>query len=404
MRNNIILFLSMLCFTLTTVATEPRSENKTYEIVKQALNKSVEHSIRMYSSIKHDSALFPRSANSAGLITSKSSWWCSGFFPGTLWYLYEYTHNEKLLNAAKDMTARLSGEIYNNKDHDIGFKINSSFGNGYRLINSECYREKIIQAAETLKTRFNKTVGCTRSWNRTDWGFCVIIDNMMNMELFTTASRLSGDYSYLNMAKSHADVTMQNHFRKDFSCYHVVGYDSITGKAQQKVTYQGYSNSSAWSRGQAWALYGYTMMYSETDDIRYLKQAVEIGNFIMNHPRLPEDKVPYWDFDDPNIPDTYRDASSAAIMASAFLELSTKVNDAELSDKFFKIAELQLNSLSSPIYFAEIGTNSNFILKHSVGFFKKNSEVDMPLSYADYYYVEAMIRYLRIIDNEKKEL
>ncbi|MDF0565878.1 glucuronyl hydrolase [Bacteroides ovatus] len=398
MKSKLSLFL-MLCIAIV-VGANPHYDKKTYRMVKSALNKSVEHSMRMYESVKNNKNLFPRTADEKGFVTSKASWWCSGFFPGTLWYLYEYSHDKKLREAAEDMTERLNGEVYNKKDHDIGFKINCSFGNSYRLTHNETYKKQIIRAAQSLATRFNKTVGCTRSWDRRDWGFCVIIDNMMNMELLNVASIYSGDPSFMEMSKSHADVTMANHFRPDFSCYHVVGYDEATGKAQQKVTHQGYADNSDWARGQAWALYGYTMMYRQTGDIRYLNHAVNIGRFIQSHPNMPADKVPYWDFDDPKIPHTYRDASSAAIMASAYLELSTMVKDRKLAKDFFQLAELQLKSLSSPEYFAQTGTNHNFILMHSTGNLNKGYEVDAPLSYADYYYVEAMIRYTRLIEGE----
>lgn len=398
MKRTVSLFI-ILWITLCIVNAGNSYDKRTYQIVKKALDVSIEHSKLMYNSVKEKKNPFPKSSDEKGLVTSNSSWWCSGFFPGTLWYLYEYSNDTTLLKAAEDMTCRLENEIYNDRDHDIGFKINCSFGNGYRLTHNEKYRENLIQAAKTLSTRYDKIVGCTRSWNRRDWGFCVIIDNMMNMELLTVASALSGNRYYYDIAKNHSDVTMKNHFRPDFSSYHVLGYDSLTGKAKIKITHQGYSDESAWSRGQAWALYGYTMMYRQTGDKRYLDNAIGIGKYIMNHPRLPKDKIPYWDFDDPEIPNTYRDASAGAIMASAYLELSTFVDDEKLSESFLRLAEHQLRSLSSSKYLAKVKSNSNFILKHSVGFLKKKSEVDSPLSYADYYYVEAMVRYAKMYNN-----
>lgn len=388
----------MLWITLG-IGANPKLDNNTYRTVKKALNTSIEHSMLMYENVKNKANPFPKTTNKNGLVTSRASWWCSGFFPGTLWYLYEFSGNENVLHAAEDMTNRLSDEIFNTRDHDIGFKINCSFGNGYRLTHNEKYREGIIQAAKSLSTRFDKTVGCTRSWDRRDWGFCVIIDNMMNMELLTVASALSGERSFYEMAKSHTSKTMKNHFRPDYSSYHVIGYDSITGEAKVKITYQGYADNSSWSRGQAWGLYGYTMMYRQTGDINYLNHAIGIGKYIMNHPNMPKDKIPYWDFNDPKIPNTYRDASAAAVMASAYLELSTFVKDEKLSEDFLRLAEHQLRSLSSSRYFAKLRTNGNFILKHSTGFLKKGSEVDAPLSYADYYYVEAMVRYIKMYNN-----
>ena len=254
----------------------------------------------------------------------------------------------------------------------------------------------VLTAAGNLATRFSPVVGCTRSWdNRPQWGFTVIIDNMMNLELLGVATQLGGDDRYMEIACSHANTTMKNHFRPDYSTYHVVGYDEQTGEARVHVTHQGYADHSAWSRGQAWALYGYTMMYRLTGDKRYLDQAVNIGKFLMNHPRLPKDKIPYWDYDTPAIPNALRDASAGALMASAYIELSQMV-EGDLAEQFLRLAEEQLHSLCSPAYLAKAGKNGNFLLMHSTGNHNRNSEMDVPLSYADYYFVEAMLRYQRL--------
>ena len=273
--------------------------------------------------------------------------------------------------------------------------INCSFGNKYRLLGDTSCMDIVTTTGRSLSTRYRSAVGCTRSWSHPGtlhWQFPVIIDNMMNLELLCRATEFSGDKCFYDMAISHADKTMENHFRPDYSCYHVVNYDTISGNALQKCTWQGYSDESVWSRGQSWALYGYTMMYRETKQPRYLEQAKHIAGFLLNHPKMPQDKIPYWDFDDPKVPDALRDASAAAIMASALLELSGYV-DKVTGQGYITVAETQLRTLASDEYLAKPGENCNFILKHSVGFLPQNSEVDVPLTYADYYFVEALMRY-----------
>jgi hypothetical protein len=215
---------------------------------------------------------------------------------------------------------------------------------------------------------------------------------MMNLEFLMWAANVSGDAKFKDICVTHSNTTIKNHFRPDYSSFHVVSYDTITGLPEKKNTHQGYSDESAWGRGQAWGLYGYTVMYRETKIQSYLNQAIHIANFVINHPNMPDDKIPYWDFNDPDIPNTLRDASAGAIIASALVELSGYV-DGELSKEYLKVAERQVRTLSSPEYFAELGTNGNFILKHSVGHLKGNSEVDVPLTYADYYYIEALLRF-----------
>jgi hypothetical protein len=274
----------------------------------------------------------------------------------------------------------------------------------YHIGGDECPKKSwkvcqnwLLQGAESLSTRFRSATGLIRSWdwNKKVWNYPVIIDNMMNLELLEWASKHSDSTKYANIARSHADKTMEHHFRPDYSTWHVVSYDPATGLPEKKQTRQGYADESTWSRGQAWALYGYVMMYRESNDIRYLKQAENIAGFILNHPNLPKDKIPYWDFNAPDIPHAKKDASAGAIMASAFIELS-QMTKGRKSKGYLSVAITQLLTLSSPEYLAEPGTNANFILKHSVGSLPENSEVDVPLTYADYYFLEALIRYKKI--------
>jgi len=240
-------------------------------------------------------------------------------------------------------------------------------------------------------------VGCIKSWDSRDGDFIVIIDNMMNLELLFWAFKESGDSTFLDIALTHANTTIENHFREDNSSYHVINYDPETGEVKEKKTAQGHADDSAWARGQAWGLYGYTVMYRETKDQKYLDQAVKIADFMLNHPNLPEDKVPYWDFNAPNIPGALRDASAGAVTAAALLELQGYVEQ-EKSVRYMSDAETMLKTLLTDEYFATDKTNGGFLLKHSVGHIPENSEVDVPLTYADYYVVEAMKRYKEILD------
>lgn len=366
------------------------------QVVNESLNFAKQQSLLMAQSLENQPTRLPQTIDQDGkLVTCNSSWWVSGFFPGVLWYLYENTQDETVKKWAANYTLRVEDQKFTTDNHDVGFMIFCSFGNAYRLTHKKVYKEVIHTASSSLITRFNPTVGCIRSWDEAPWSkqweFPVIIDNMMNLEMLMWAGKQFNDTTYINIAETHAHTTMKNHFRDDYSSYHVVSYDTITGQVEKKSTAQGYSDASAWARGQGWALYGYTMMYRESKDKSYLDQATGIADFIINHPNLPDNKIPYWDFNAPNIPDALRDASAGAIICSALIELSQYVTS-EKAEKYLSVAEKQLRALSSPEYMAELGENGNFILKHSVGHMPNKTEIDVPLTYADYYFVEALMR------------
>jgi unsaturated chondroitin disaccharide hydrolase len=331
-------------------------------------------------------------ANGDRLETSNTEWWTSGFYPGTLFQLYEFSRDTALLNEARRRLALLEKEQYNKGTHDLGFMMYCSFGNGLRLLDSPRYKDILLTSARSLSTRFHPAVGCIKSWDSKPWHYPVIIDNMMNLELLFWATRFSGDSSFYKIAVTHANTTMRNHYRPDYSSFHVVDYDSVTGEIIAKKTAQGYADTSAWSRGQAWGLYGYTMVYRSTHDPKYLEQARHIAKFLLSNPHLPADKIPYWDFNAPNIPNALRDASAACIMASALIELSHYVQGEEARG-YVDVAEMILVTLSDNNYKATVGSNGGFLLRHSVGHFPAHTEVDVPLTYADYYFVEAMMRY-----------
>jgi unsaturated chondroitin disaccharide hydrolase len=334
----------------------------------------------------------PRTFEGGKLKTVGPRDWTGGFFPGSLWYLYEYTDEPKWKSAAQDYTARLESIKNFGGSHDLGFMLNCSFGNGYRLTRDPHYRDVLLQGARTLATRFKPEVGMIRSWDHGAWKYPVIIDNMMNLELLTWAARESGEPRVRDLAVQHAKNTLKHHFRPDASTWHVVDFNPTNGVVLRKQTHQGAADESAWARGQAWGLYGYTMMSRETRQPEYLAQAEKVARFLMNHPRMPADKVPYWDYDAPGIPNVPRDASAAAIMASALVELSELVGP-EFGRQCLEFARQQMLSLSSPAYLAEPGGNGGFLILHCVGHLPKNSEVDVPLNYADYYFLEALLRY-----------
>ena len=344
---------------------------------------------------KPGNAVYPRSIRPDGTFwESNYKWWCSGFYPGTLWYVYEYTGNETFKELALKYQSGLEPLRYRTDDHDVGFQLMCSYGNCLRLTGDQECVPVLIDGANSLSTRFDQEVGCTRSWSFGKWSFPVIIDNMMNMELLLKATELGGDDSLKNIAIAHAHTTMKNHFRDDNSCFHLVDYDPETGAVVGKQTVQGYADNSAWARGQAWAIYAYPMIYRFTKDQEMLDHAVAIAEYLL--PRVPDDGIPYWDYDAPDIPDDVRDASSAAIMACGLIELSTYV-DAEKSAHYLAMAEKSLRTLASDEYLAAEGENYGFLLKHSTGNKNRDQEVDVPLTYADYYFLEALMRWQKLV-------
>jgi len=331
--------------------------------------------------------------------------WTSGFFSGSTWYLYELTGDDKWKEFGRKLTESLDTVQYLTWHHDVGFMIGCSYGNGYRLTGKEDYEKVIVQAAKSLSTRFRPVAGIIQSWNvdrgwqsERGWECPVIIDNMMNLELLFKATELSGDSSFFKIAVSHADQTLKNQFRKDNSTWHVLDYSLEDGSIRNKHTAQGYAHESTWARGQSWAIYGFASAYRETGNPEYLEQAQKAYAFVENHPNLPEDKIPYWDYNAPNIPNEPRDASSAAIMASALYEMSTFTKNNNYKKKADKIIE----SLASDKYRAKTGENGYFLLKHSVGSIPHNAEIDVPINYADYYFLEALKRKRDLEQNGEK--
>ena len=388
---------------ISLCACAPKDAHKDLD-VESELNYCNDQIQKTLNSIG-DTTMVPRN-----ILSGQSEWnlvpvrideWTVGFWPGILWYNYEFTESEKNLEAAIHYTEILepltSLPAY---DHDLGFQLFCSYGNGYRLTGDERYKQIILNAADTLATLFNPKVGTILSWPRevepNNWPHNTIMDNMINLEMLYWAAANGGDKELYVIATKHAETTMKHHFRDDGSNYHVTVYDTITGDFLKGVTHQGYSDETMWARGQAWAIYGFTMVYRETKDKKFLRFAEKVTDIYLK--RLPADYVPYWDFDAPNIPDEPKDASAASIVASALLELSELEDDPIKSHEYKESAVKMLTSLSSDEY--QSGeVNSAFLLR-SVGHKPNGSEVDASINYADYYYIEALIRLKKLMFKE----
>ena len=346
----------------------------------------------MLKRMEGDHARLPRTVDKGKFIAVNPRDWTSGFFPGSLWLIYEQTGDAAMRSAAEDYTKRVESIQYFTGHHDVGFMLGCSYGEGLRIVGDPSYPPVLVQGARSLATRYSSLTGVIRSWDAKNWKYPVIVDNMMNLELLWYAYRQTGETGFRDIATSHADKTLANHFRPDGSSFHLLDYDPETGAVTKRQTVQGAADDSAWARGQAWALSGFATMARLTGEKRYLEQARKVAAFVMNHPRLPADAVPYWDFDAPEIPDAPRDASAAAVIAVGLLELSELVS-AEDAGLYRAFAEKQLRSLASPAYRAALNENGNFLLMHSVGHKSVGTEVDVPLNYADYYFLKALSRY-----------
>ena len=417
MKKYLISFTAFFAFLCVFGENLPKGDEK--EFIKENMEFAAKQYRVMLDAQKGNKGI-PRTINGKGKTACVSIYdWTSGFFPGSLWYLSDFLGDKELEGAALDYTKRLTPAQKFTGNHDIGFIMYCSFGNANRFAPQEGYEDILKESARSLSTRFRSNAGVIQSWNSfRSWhgdkvyDFPVIIDNMMNLELLFHVSKVSGDNSFRDIAISHAEKTMKNQVRNDHSCFHIVYYDKKTGAPIKGETSQGYSDNSAWSRGQAWGIYGFTMVYRWTQDKRFLKTAQKMADFYLEHPNLPSDKVAWWDFNAfqkgyvpgvrsnaNHVVTNYRDASAAACVASALVELSTYSKGAK-SEKYLEGARQILHSLGSPAYRAKLGENANFIIKHCVGAIPHNNEIDVPLNYADYYFIEALHRYNKLLNNE----
>ena len=379
--------LLVLVVALGAITSKIEAKESMTSLAARVMSVAVEHCKNMDKALEPGRS--PRYYGDGKFVDKNIEWWCSGFYPGTMWYLYECTGDEPIRALAEKHTEQLESLQWYDKNHDIGFQIFCSFGNGYRLTGNKAYEKVVHNASATLITRYSPKVQSIRSWDSRKWKYAVIVDNMMNLEMLMWSANRQKKQELRSVAIAHANTTMRNHFREDFSSYHLLDYDPETGEVLRRQTVQGYADESRWARGQAWGLYGFTMMYRFTKDEAYLAQAKGIADMVLSY--LPKDGIPYWDFNAPDIPKAPRDASAGAIIASALIELSQYLP--EKSEEYLAVAERQLRTLSSKKYLAPAGTNGNFILRHSVGHLPGNSEVDVALTYADYYFIEALTRW-----------
>ncbi|MCS3529324.1 glycoside hydrolase family 88 protein [Chryseobacterium sp. JUb7] len=378
----------VFCFTINAQNNKQMSA-----LIKNEFQFAEKQYKYLMKAIPNDKMPQSYNASEKKVVTKDISWWCSGFYPGSLWMIYEQTKNKDIRKEAERALSIIESNKTFTRDHDLGFMMFCSFGNAYRITKKPEYKETILTSAESLSTRFYPGMQAILSWDKmADFKGPVIIDNMMNLEMLIWAAQNGGSKKLEDISVAHANTTMKNHFRPDYSSYHVIDYNKNTGEVLSKKTFQGYADSSAWARGQGWALYGYTMMYRFTKDEKYLNQAKNIAKFILSNPTLPEDKIPYWDFNDPKIPNVPRDASAAAIIASALLELGQYTKGSE-NKNYVETAEKMLISLSGEKYQPKLGENGGFLLMHSTGALPLHSEIDVPLIYADYYFLEALKRY-----------
>ena len=353
--------------------------------------KEINEQFKFFLKLFTENNKFPLSySESNGLLFCDLHHWACSFPTGSMWYLYELTGHDKWKNIAIKSTPKLENAKNRTNTHDLGFIIYCSYGNAYRITKKTEYKSVIIQASNTLIKRFNSNIGSLRSWDFGDWKFPVIIDNIMNLEMLLWASKVTGKSIYKHIAIKHADLTMKNHYRSNFSCFHVIDYDENNGQVIKKLTYQGLNDQSSWARGQAWGFYGYVMLYRETRIDRYLIFAERIASYILDN--LPNDMIPCWDFDVDNNNDQLKDASAGSIICSAFYELSEYVPNK--NKYYYNIAYMILKSLSSKQYRAEVGTNHGFLLLHSTGNKHENTQIDASISYADYYYLESLKRHI----------
>ena len=403
----LVLLLSLLlpCKSMLHAQTNG-SSNPAKQDMKKLIDENMRLAVSQYKLLAQNTPAnqMPQyyDAKQNKWVSSSTKWWCSGFYPGSLWLIYDYTKDKAIKNEGVKRLELLAPERHFTGNHDLGFMMYCSFGTAYRITGNPKYKLFIDTSAMSLATRYRPSIHSIQSWDSSKNFKCpVIIDNMMNLELLYWVSRQGGDQRFKDIAIAHANSTLANHFRPDFSSWHVLDYDLATGKIISKRTWQGAADESAWSRGQAWGLYGFTVMYRFSKDPRYLELANHIANFILTNPNMPEDLVPYWDYNAKDIPNTYRDASAAAVTASALLELA-QYSKPEEKQRYIAASEKMIRSLSSPAYRAAPGTNGGFLLLHSTGALPFNSEVDVPLTYADYYFLEALLRYKSWILEKKK--
>ena len=394
MKNIFYTIIALICFSACGINTNKQQEFDEQKMLDYTIEKTIKtlNFLSDKDSLPRNIYLDQRNWNLVGIHD-----WCSGFWPGILWYTYEELGDSEILASAQKYTEPLRGILdIPVESHDLGFMLYSSFGNGLSLTGNASYQKILLNAADSLATLYNPKVGTILSWpemrEKMNWPHNTIIDNLINLELLFWAAKNRGEQSLYDIAVKHAETCMNTLVRPDYSLYHVAVFDTIDGHFIKGVTHQGYADNSMWARGQSWGIYGYTMIYHETGDVRFLDLATKLTDKFLE--RLPEDGIPYWDFDDPKIPNAPKDASAACVAASGMLELSTFMNDEKLKSKYKDAAVKMLSILSTDEYLSK-DKNQAFLM-HSTGHHPTGSEIDASIIYADYYYIEALTRLKKI--------
>lgn len=395
----LFLLAAMICSSAAQPAADPSIDID--KVMRVASRK-----FARFDAAHPDHKVYPTDAKGADWTPVDPSDWVSGFYPGALWYLYEYAAAEKWPDAptwrkrAESWTAGLEKQQFNDKHHDTGFMIFDSYGNGHRITRNPAYPPVIVQTAKTLASRYRKETGMIRSWGKKDdmKDFTVIIDNMMNLELLVWASANGGGEELRNIAISHADRTRDLFFRPDGSTYHVVQLDPADGKVRRKRTQQGMADESVWSRGQTWAIYGFAYMHEATGDPKYLECALKASDYYLAH--LPDDRIPPSDFHSGLSGLEFKDSSAATIAAAAFLRIHQLVKSPELKDRYLGAAAATLKSLTAPPYFSEGDDKASLILYSARNYHKdpNHKVTNTSLIWSDYYLLQALLRYQRITD------
>jgi len=398
---NLVTVTIVATVACATASAVPADEAELAARLPSIFAKATDHYRALLEAMKaHEPDRFPKRFQDGRLVVIPPKDWCSGFFPGSLWYLYEYTKDPFWKEQAAAYTERLIEPLrHDASNHDVGFRTYCSAGNGLRLTGDKRYAEFLHDTSAALRTRYDDKLGLIRSWNSPKKGgghfgtkYVVIIDNMMNLELLEWDAKNGGDPKSDKIARSQADITDAHHYRPNGSAYHILDYDPVTCRVRAHFSGQGGNVEGTWARGHAWGIYGFTMMYRETRVKKYLERAMSAADYWLDEPNLPADGISWWDF---SFPGEERDVSASAVTASALLELQAFAPPSKAS-KYRAAAVKMLAAMASPDYFAKQGENGDFLLMHSVGHKPGNSEVDVPLNYADYYFLEALLRFSRL--------
>ncbi|HEY65422.1 MAG TPA: glucuronyl hydrolase [Caldilineae bacterium] len=361
---------------------------------ERPLREALDHAIARITQLMEKAIGFPQATEHGRWRYTEDGGWTGGFWPGRLWLAYLVTEEGRYATAAREWCVRLAPREFDTTTHDLGFLFYPSYVTGYRLTDERALRYGALAAAETLTRRFNPKGNFIQAWGPLDdprRRGRTIVDTMMNLDLLFWATTQTGENRFSDIAVRHARTCQTHHVRPDGSTAHVYDFNPDTGEPIGQNTHQGYSPTSCWSRGQAWAIYGFTTCYRRTGDEAFLATARKLADWFIAH--LPEDHVPYWDFNAPDIPNEVRDSSAAAIAACGLLDLAIAAGEPR-----YREAGLEILTSLATHYTSRDHPEEEGILLHATGAKPLGREIDVSLTYGDYYFVEGL---LRILEPEK---